>query len=322
MPCVTCSSHAGEDYPFCPECGKLSPSLVSRGAFSLELEQVPSEKIRNEVVAAIRSWFPQVDPIQAEKQLSSGSSVLISGIDEASVNRILDALRPYKAPGRLSRGGGETSWFKRLWNPGLVVFPVALILGLLIGGITGIVLVLTGLGAIPVGALLKHRRLTPIVPVVAAGSREELERLADQYSLVVTRLSTADAEILRSLTASVFEFQRRLKSGSVASVAAGAESGGLHERLTEAIRTAVEIGGKMGAAEDEERDRLRKELAELKDLVTETTDWYRHVEGEGIKQPHELADELGRITASIDRIVQDVRSPLDEHHRGGEKDLL
>jgi hypothetical protein len=283
------------------------------------MEEVPGEKLRAELGSLIGSWFPSVDALEANNRLKSGRTLLLRGIDEESAVRILGIFKAMKAPGKLVRDDTGRGWFKRLWNPGLTATAAAVLLALIMGGVIGFVLVVAGLAAPPAWAFFRGTPRTPLISVVPREPEEDLVRLSSEYSAVMNSLSEQDGKILRDLTTAVFDVQQRLQSDSLASIAAGAQTGQLFAGLSDAVRTAVDSARQIPSADEEEQSRLRGELRSLDDLVTKTNDWFHSIEGQGIKQPQELSEDLQGITASIDRILGDVRSPLAEHGRRGGK---
>jgi hypothetical protein len=310
--CSTCEKAIGADYPFCPECGRLSPSFVSRGSVAVELEEVPSQRLRNELVSQLKSWFPSLDALDAADRLKSGRTLLIQGISEESADRILNRLKAMKVPGRISRAAAQTNWGKRLLNPGLAVSVGALFIGWWIGGISGLVLALLGAAVTPAWALLKGSVMSPLISFVEQEPDEDLLRLSLEYSRVIDRLSAQDRETLNRLTSEVFDVQHRLQSESLASVAAGAESGELHSRLSDSLTTAISIAGRLVSATGDEQPEMRQELKDLESLVHSTGAWYRSIEGEGVKESSQLAKEMKEVTESIDNILEDVKSPPDD----------
>jgi len=294
---------------------------VSKGPFALEIEEVPGEKLRAELVSLIRSWFPTVDVLEATNRLKSGPTLLLRGIDEESAARILDIVKAMKAPGKLVRDDAGRGRFKRLWNPGLIVTAPALLLALIVGGIIGIVVAVAGLAVPPAWAYLTGTPRSPLISVVPREPEEDLVRLSSEYSAAMNRLSEQDGKILQDLTTAVFDVQQRLQSDSLASVAAGSQTGRLFGGLSDAVRTAVEIARQIPSADEEEKSALRGDLRSVSGLVDKTDDWFRSIEGQGIKQPQELSEDLQEITASIDRILGDVRSPLAEQGRRRDRTL-
>ncbi len=321
MSCSTCETSAGAPYPFCPECGRLSPSFVSKGSFAVEIQEVPSEKLSDDLVSLIRSWFPGVDHLEAKNRLKSGRTLLLAGIDEESAVRILDTLKAMKAPGRLVRDDTGQGWGKRLWNPGLAITASAWLLALIIGGIAGIVLAVSGMAAPLAWAFLRGTAGSPLISVLPREPEEDLVRLSSEYSSVMELVSEKEKRTLRELTTAVFDVQQRLQSESLASVAAGAQTGRLFAGLSDAVRTAVDIARRIPSADEEEKRGLREELRSMGDLVTNTNNWFRSIEGQGIKQPQALSEELQEIAASIDRILDDVRRPGGDYGRRREKTL-
>ena len=62
----------------------------------------------------------------AERRLKNGPTILITGIDQESGVRLLDALKGMKVQARLVDHNAEP-WVKRLWNSGLVVSAISLL---------------------------------------------------------------------------------------------------------------------------------------------------------------------------------------------------
>ena len=83
----------------------------------------------------------------------------------------------------------------------------------------------------------------------------------------------------------------------------------MFHRLEDGLRTAIEIGRRIPKENAEKREALRQELESLKDLVEKTGEWYRRLEVDGLSESPALAQEFDEITESIDRIVDEVRSP-------------
>ncbi|MDQ7785093.1 MAG: hypothetical protein RDU20_19565, partial [Desulfomonilaceae bacterium] len=115
IPCSTCETGLAAPYPFCPECGRLSPSFVRKGSIGVEIDEVPAEKLRGDLSALLRSWFPDVDVLDAKRRLESGKTLLLTGIDEDSAHRLVETLKTMKAPARLVRVDAGRSWVENLW---------------------------------------------------------------------------------------------------------------------------------------------------------------------------------------------------------------
>jgi len=307
--CSECGTSLRQDVPFCPECGKLPPSVVSKGSLALELGDVPSQNSRGELLQALKSWFPDFDSIRAERRLKNGPTVLITGIDEDYGVRLLDALKGMKVQARLVDHRAE-SWVKLMWNSGLVVSVISLLLAAIFRGPAAFLFILIAGGA-PLAAALwvEHKRKPILTQASSMFSAEQWIRLSQDYSQVVKSLSRADAAALKSLVTTIFEFQSRLRSASLASVAAGAETGELYKRLRDAVGAGVDISRNIASTEGEARERSRQELVAFEDQVLKIDKWYRSVEDEGTKSTTQLVVELNDIVESIDRIVQEVRPP-------------
>lgn len=307
--CIECGTSLRQDVPFCQECGKLPPSVVSKGSLALELGDVPSKNSREELLQAMKSWFPDFDTIRAERRLKNGPTILMTGVDEESGVRLLDALKGMKIQARLVDHSAE-SWVKRLWNSGLVVSAISLLLAAIFRGPTAFIFILIAGGA-PLAASLwvEHKRKPLLTQASSMFPAEQWIRLSQDYSQVVKSLARADAAILKSLVTRVFEFQSRLRSASLASVAAGAETGELYKRLRDAVGVGVDISRTIVSTAGEAQERSRQELVAFEDQVSKIDKWYRSVEDEGTKRTTPLLVELNDIVESIDRIVQEVRPP-------------
>ncbi|MFH1113018.1 MAG: hypothetical protein V1792_03775 [Pseudomonadota bacterium] len=319
--CSTCEAGGDSSYPFCPECGRLSPSFVRRGSFAVEIGEIPARRLRSDVAARIRSWFPAVDVLEAENRLKSGRTLLLAGVDEESGIRVLDALKNMKVPGKLVRADAGPSWLSRLWNPGLVATSAAVLIAVFVGGIAGFLAALAGLAVPAVWAFAGGRTRSPLVSGVPGEPEEDLVRLSSEYSIVMKSLSDQDGKTLRELTAAVSEVRQRLRLDSLASVAAGGETGRLFTSLSGAIRSAVDISRRIPSASEDQKSALREELRSLNDSVTKADSWFRSIEGRGAKPADALSEELGDITASIDRILDDVRPHHAESGRARGKTL-
>ncbi len=309
LSCSECGTSLRQDVPFCPECGKLPPSVVSKGSLALELGDVPSQTGRGELLQALKSWFPGFDTIRAERRLKNGPTILITGIDQDSGVRLEDALKGMKVQARLVDHSAEP-WVRRLWNSGLVVSALSLLLAAIFRGPAAFVFILIAGGAPLAAALWVERKRKPLLTQASSMfSAEHWIRLSQDYSQVVKSLTRTDAATLKSLVTRVFEFQSRLRSASLASVAAGAETGELYKRLRDAIGAGVDISRNIASTEGEAQQRSRQELVSFEDQVSKIDKWYRSVEDEGTKRTTQLVVELNDIVESIDRIVQEVRPP-------------
>jgi hypothetical protein len=313
--CSECGISLRQDVPFCPECGTLPPSVVSRGTLALELGDVPAQNTRRELLQLLKGWFPEFDAIGAERRLKAGPTILIAGIDEESGTRFLAALKGLKVQTRLVDHRVEP-WVKRLWNSGLVVSAVSLLLAALFRGPAGFGFILVAGGAPLVAALLvEHKRKPLLTPTASMASAGEWIRLSQDYSQVIKSLAQADAAVLKSLVAKIFDFQSRLRSASLASVAAGAETGELYKRLRDAIAAGINVGRNIASKEGEAKERARQELVAFKDQVSKIDEWYHGVEGERTEHTSQLVVDLSDIVESIDKIVQEVRPPLGSSSR-------
>ena len=114
---------------------------------------------------------------------------------------------------------------------------------------------------------------------------------------------------MKTITTMVFGVRHRLRLDSVVAIAAGGREGDLSDRLTDTIRTAEEIGHSLLTSSEEDSRQLRKELNELKDLVTRTEQWFRTAEEGRAKPAGELSQDLDQVTKRIDRILETVRTP-------------
>jgi hypothetical protein len=307
--CSECGISLRQDIPFCPECGALPPSVVSKGTLDLELGDIASQNTRTELLQLLKGWFPDFDAIRAERRLKTGPTILIAGIDEESGARLIAALGSLKVQARLVDHSAE-SWVKRLWNSGLIVSAVSLVLAAVFGGAAAFVFILVAGGAPLAAALMaEHKRRPLLTHAGVTISADQWIGMSQDYSQVIKSLAPADCTTLKSLVAKVFDFQSRLRSASLASVAAGAEAGELYKRLKDAIAAGIDISRNIASKEGEAQERARQELVAFRDQVSKIDEWFRGVEGEGTKRTTQLVVDLSDIVESIDRIVQEVRPP-------------
>jgi hypothetical protein len=133
-------------------------------------------------------------------------------------------------------------------------------------------------------------------------------RVSKEYSDLLRVLNEEDATALKTIFLAVFGLQARLKSESLASLAAGFENGELHTRVKDSLRTALESARKIVAGEEGGPDAARHDLAHLGDVLRKTLDWFKTLETGGASSPSAIEAELVDITQSIDRIVQEARA--------------
>lgn len=308
--CSECGASLRQDAPLCAQCGKLPLSVVSKGTLALEHGDIPSQNARGELLRLLKSWFPRFDAIHAERRLKQGPAILIAGIDEETGDRLLDVLKSMKVPARLV-DHRSNSWGKRVWNSGLIVSVFSLILAAIFRGPISFIFILLAGGAPLLGALLiQHRRKPLLAQADPLFSAEQWIRLSQDYSQVLKTLAPVDGAALKSFVTRVFEFQSRLRSASLASAAAGAETGELYKRLRDALRAGVDICRNIATTEGEAKEASKKELLAFEDQVSRIDEWYRSLENGGTKRTSQLVVELSEIVESIDRIVQEVRPPL------------
>jgi hypothetical protein len=318
--CPVCEAGSPRRDPFCPQCGRLSPRVTREGSLALEILEVPSEKVRTMLVEAICEWFPEVDRFRVYDRFRKGPSTLIAGLDDDSANRLLNSFRAMNVEAKLRPDVREPD-IGLLWNSGLAASAGLLVLAYLSGGFFGLLFLLGAIAAPIAGAVARHRSNVPLVSRKSQSpDAEKWIRLSTRYSAVMTQLAQEDATSLRLLTGRVFDLQWRLRSGSLAALAAGGEGGSLHQRLREAIETAVDLSDRIASSEKQSQEDLRKDFAALVDMVQKTSDWYVALETGEIKQAPQLTQELQDITAGIDRIMEDVRSPAESRIAMGSKE--
>jgi hypothetical protein len=311
LTCDSCQAELREGDPFCFKCGKIAPNMLASGNLAIEIPDVPSAQIRKQLLKEFKKWFPAIDPIAVENGLRGGPRILVAGIDEQSGNRLLEELRSMKVDARLIRDAGGRSFFQRLWNPGLLVGVGLMIVAALAQGLTGFILFLLGAGSPFAWAFWRSGRRAPLLGGVSINpDAVRWIDLANQYSEIVGRLDPQDAESLKSVIGLIVDLQRSLKSHSLASVAAGEERGDLYKSLANSSVTAIDLCRRINSSQGEERDRLRHEMGTLIDVISRAHDQFIKLDREEIKPVEKLTKDIDRTIESIDRIVQDVRSPL------------
>lgn len=308
--CSECAFPLSEGDPFCPKCGHIVPNLLSPGTLALQLSDVVAAQTRADLVRTLKEWFPDLDVLRADNSLRYGSATLVSGIDEPTGNRLLEAFKKMRVQARLVPQQAPSSWLRRVWNPGLVAGGLLLVIGASLGGIPGFLLFLIGLGT-PFGwGFWKERQLKPLIPAPRTDpTMDRLLELSAPFSDVIERLADEDARVLTSLAKIVFAVQSGLRSKSLASVAAGEERGDLSSLLIDSLATGVDLSRKIVSEEGDARQRARGELKNLAELTKSTYEWFQKLNREDVKPVPELERQIDQIAESIDRIVQDVRSP-------------
>lgn len=310
LTCDSCQAELREGDPFCFKCGKIAPNMLAPGNLAIEVPDVPSTRIRNEFVHELKKWFLDIDPITVENKLRGGPRKLLAGIDEQSGNRLLEVLKSLKVDGRLIGDARGRSFLQGLWNPGLLVGVGLMIVAALAQGLTGLILFLLGAASPVAWAFWRSGRRAPLLG--GAAINPDAVRwidVADHYSRIVTKLDTQDAESLKSVMAMIVDLQRSLKSHSLASVAAGEERGDLYKTLANSSVTAIDLCRRINSSQGEERDRLRGELDNLISVIGRARDQFTRFDREEIKPVEKLTQDIDRTIESIDRIIQDVRSP-------------
>lgn len=303
--CPECGNPHQPGRPFCVDCGELIPPIVSDGSVSVVVGDVPSAEIRSQLTAVLKSWFPGLDSFEAEDRLKTGPTLLISGIDESSAGKLVAALKGFHAPAKAERDR-ERSFFKSLWNGGLLVTPPALLIALLVGSWVGLLLFMIGVAAPIVGAMLKIRHMQPLLlGAQIQPQAEDWARTAESYAEAMKMSDPEAGAMLKSLAERVFDVYGRLRKGTVVAVAAGDDRGELAMRLMETVQTAASLARKSASGDEEKRREALKELNILSEMVDATGDWYRRTESEGIKDSQTIAGDLVDVVTRIDRILKD-----------------
>lgn len=307
--CPNCGAGYEDADPFCLECGELLPSVVFPGDLSVEMSEVPSDKLRGRIVGLLKSWFPRIDSVEADERLKK-KSVIVKGVDEESGRRLIKALEKMKVGAGLTKGPGL---FSLLFNGGLVITALALVLMvvLLPFGFLGtkLLLFLVMVAAPLIGAYRKREQMKPLAWTPTAVTKsEQWPPLARAYADMKGRMNQDEWPALKEIFRGVFELFGRLSRGSLPALAAGKERGELASRLEETMETALEIARRRLSAEGDQAQTLRQELQALRELVTKTTEWFRSIEGDKVRATPAIEADIREIKESIDRIVGEVRA--------------
>lgn len=257
-------------------------------------------------MSLIRSWFPDVDFFEADTRLFRGRSLMASGIDEESAERLIHAFKAIDIEGTIIPAGPKKVW-EQLWNPGLVFSAAALVGAPLFGGLTAFLLLLIALAAPVSVAAFRAKYRGPLVSGNRPGLLSESWRvLAKDYTKAIKSLPVEDRSKLAAIMEKGFDLRNRLKSQSLPAAAAGSEMGDLYIKLREILSAAVRIGYEITQF-PEEAPRLRHELDDLFRLLDKTVIWFSHLD-QDYKQASRLSDELDSIILGIDNIVQEIRT--------------
>lgn len=308
--CLRCSLNVGATWPFCPECGEPSPGMPTKGTFAVELGEVASANIRENAVRLLRGWFPGLDPLETDARLAKGGYWLVDFVDEASAGRIISALKNLHADARMVKTDSRNDWWRLLGNMGLAGTVAALLLAALLTGFWSALFLFLGLAA-PVGVAARRRnKLKPMVPAVNIyGNAEEWMELADRFSQVIGRLGNEDRQALMALMREIFGLAYHLERDSLASIAAGKESGDLYLQLMKAANAAVTLSRGIADGPPDSAVDSRKEINALSTLVQETGRWFVGRDKEPAEPRTDLASEFEQVKENIDRILGDIRAP-------------
>lgn len=253
--CDSCQAEVRGGDPFCLNCGKIVPNILTSGNLAIEIPDVPSARLRKEILQEFKKWFPGIDSITDENRLRKRPWIFISGIDERSANRLLEIFKSMKIDGRLVHDTGKQSWLRLLWNPGLVIAAGLLTLAALVQGLIGFIIFLFGAAAPFSWAFWKSNRKMPLVGRSAINS--EAPRwidVANQYSKIISKLAIEDADLLRSLIRMIIDLQQSLKSRSLVSIAAGEDHGDLYTTLNNSSLTAIDLCRRINSSQGQEKD--------------------------------------------------------------------
>jgi hypothetical protein len=309
--CDSCQGEVRGGDPFCLNCGKIVPNILTSGNLTIEIADVPSAQLRKEILHELRKWFPEIDPTTAENRLRKRPWILVSGIDERSANRLLEIFKSMKIDGRLVHDSGSQSWLRLLWNPGLTIAAGLITVAALVQGLIGFIIFLFGAAAPFSWAFWKSNRKMPLLDRSAINSEApRWIEIADQYSKIISKSTIEDAELLRSLMRMIIDLQQSLKSRSLVSIAAGEDRGDLYTTLNNSSLTAIDLCRRINSSQGQERDRLRRELQDLIRVLGRSHDQLTALDREEIKSVEELTQDIDKTVESIDRIIQDIRSPL------------
>ncbi len=90
------------------------------------------------------------------RMLRNSTTVLVNGVDEGSGNRLLRALLPLKIHGRILESADAT-WWKLIWNPGLLASVPALVAAWGLGGTASVLSLMVAVTAPAVGGCWPDR---------------------------------------------------------------------------------------------------------------------------------------------------------------------
>jgi hypothetical protein len=287
--------------------------LTAAGAVAVEIDEVASEKLRRQAAGALKSWFPEIDALEAERRLRGAGTILVTGVDEDSARRMVKALGAMKVGARVA---SQPGWGRAILNRGLAVSAISVGAIFFVSPVVAFVLVLAALGAPALGAFLKQSRLRPLVQLAAYDPRaRQWAEIAEEYSRVLKALPTRAATSLKLVARTALDLRNRLGSASLAAVAAGEVSGELYSRLYDSLRAGIDLGGKIISAKEDGREALVLELESLANLMDETAKWFTAHDNDDAIQASQITQELQDIRQSIDDVIRDVRPMASEPGR-------
>lgn len=306
--CPQCKAEQDPKDPFCLDCGRILPSVISRGRFLVRIDDVPSSVIRKEVVKVLQEWFPSVDNLESEKLLARKGAIIASGLDEASATRVLDALGTMKVHGKIERIDQESAVWSKLLNWGLGISAFSLILALLSGGLFGLLFFIVALAA-PFSVAFFSKPETPLASALDVDRDDQKwVEVAQLYASKLGELDSRAGDALKDFVKHIFALKRILSADTVASHAAGGAKGPLYERLPHAIETGISMSASMAGKDDDKRKEMEQELSDLADSARRAVDSLRELDSDSGKKAKELALEIDGTASRVDSILKELRS--------------
>jgi hypothetical protein len=247
--CVRCQEPVPAPLTVCMRCG-AGPLFASAGdgGWSVELQPVPSSKMRKEIAQICAELLNGVDPAVMEKRLEEGNPPvwLTNDLSEEAARGLVDRFKAMHAPARTFKGAPEApsagAAALNLWTGLLVAGSV--VLGIILGTLWLIPLlaVMAVIAGIVIGRSRHPRRPFAIAEPAPPGD-DELDARVREALAVRSRLSDALARRFDRVTGAVRDVLVRLSNDEDAvGYVAGGTSGPIGRQSMHVMQAAAQVG--------------------------------------------------------------------------------
>jgi hypothetical protein len=261
--CVACSTQHPAGTGVCPRCGAPPLQLTGETGYRVVVPEIPSLKQRGELAQRLSELLdPSADVEAATNALGRGESVLCDGLSRESALALSEHLKKLHVSARVesAAGGAAASSPANLKTiVGVALIAVAVLLFLVTDGLVrwagGAAALVAGLFALALHALGQPRRSgTLFVAPPPSTTLPGWESLPPVLARLLVTLGSPAREALSAAATDVAWLQHELRSGSMASYAAGGPGSPLDQAAQRLLTAAVARGRQLaeGAGDGDE----------------------------------------------------------------------